>query len=94
MRATNWGGLSDRTQSMKVGDVVRVVRIPEGLRDDDDLQTKTIFERCLGRCFPVIELDGGFVQLHVGEVVGEASYMHSIYIEPEFIEVVGARSLK
>ena len=75
---------------MKAGDVVRVVRIPAGLRDDDDLRTRTLFEFCLGRSFPIAELDGGRLRLDVGEVVGEASYMHSIYIEPEFVEIVEA----
>ena len=28
------------------------------------------------------------IELHVGELLGELSYIHSIYIEPEYVEVV------
>ncbi len=73
---------------MKAGDIVRLVKSPAGLRDDADLRTKKLFELYFGRCFPITELDGGFVKLDVGEVVGEPSYMHTIWIEPEFVEMV------
>ena len=78
---------------MKVGDRVRVIGFPEGL-PDNDMQTKQVFELCLGRIFPiedikqVEDLPYGLVELLVGEVVGEADYMHSIWVEPEFLEVV------
>ncbi len=57
-----------------------VVRVPGGLRDDDDLRTRTLFDLCLGRIFPI--------ELHVGEVLGTSSHIHSIYIEPENVEAV------
>ena len=78
---------------MKIGDKVRVIGIPEDL-PDNEMQTKQIFELCLGRVFPIEDLkqvEGlpyELVELLVGEVVGEADYLHSIYIEPEFIELV------
>ena len=78
---------------MKVGDKVRVIGVPEDL-PDNDMQTKQIFELCLGRVFPIENLkqvEGlpyELVELLVGEVVGEADYLHSIYIESEFLEVV------
>jgi hypothetical protein len=78
---------------MKIGDKVRVIGIPEGLADND-MQTKQVFELCLGRIFPiedfkqVEDLPYKLVELFVGEVVGEADYMHSIWVEPEFLEVV------
>jgi hypothetical protein len=40
---------------MKIGDMVRIVRLPENLVDDEELQPKTLFERCLGRVFPIVE---------------------------------------
>ena len=73
---------------MKAGDLVRIVKIPAGVRDDDDLCTKKLFDLCLGRCFPIIKLDDGFVVLDVGEAGGEPSYMQTIWIEPEFVELV------
>ena len=82
---------------MKVGDKVRVIGIPEGL-PDNDMQTMQVFEQCLGRIFPiedikkVEDLPHELVELLVGEVVGEADFMHSIWIEPEFLEVVDTKS--
>ena len=78
---------------MKIGDRVRVVGTPDGL-PDDDMETKRIFGLCVGRVFPVKDLtrveglEYQLVELHVGEVVGEPDYVHSIWIEPEFAEIV------
>lgn len=73
---------------MKVGDLVRVVKVPPGLRDSQDLQTRALFELCLGRIFPIADIQDKLIELHVGETVAEPSYMHSIYIESEYLEAV------
>lgn len=73
---------------MKVGDLIRIVKVTAGLRDDDDLRTKTLFDHCLGKTFPIAGIDANRIELHVGEVFGKPSHIHSIYIEPEFVEVV------
>jgi hypothetical protein len=44
--------------------------------------TQALFAACVGRVFPIAGTDNGLLELHVGEVVGEESYMHSIWIEP------------
>jgi hypothetical protein len=76
---------------VKPGDLVRVVAIP--LRLPDSAETKLVFERCVGHIFPIIDVTAhGHVELEVGEVVGGAAYLHSIWIEPECLEVVQARS--
>jgi hypothetical protein len=36
---------------MKIGDIIRVVKIPAGLRDDGDLRTKTYSIFALARLF-------------------------------------------
>jgi len=78
---------------MKTGDKVRVVRIPAEL-SDNELGTKEVFQRCVGRIFPIVnvkvleETQQRLLELEVGEVVGEPAYMHSIWIEPEFVELV------
>ena len=72
---------------MKVGDKVRITGIPPKL-PDNDLGTKTLFELCVGREFEVAGFEGDLLELHVGEIVGEPSYMQAIWIEPEFLEVV------
>jgi hypothetical protein len=73
---------------MKVGDLVRVIQVPAGLRDDEDLPTKTLFDLCLGKTFPIAEIDANMIELHVGELLGKLPYQHSIFIEPEFVEAV------
>ncbi|WP_424664527.1 hypothetical protein [Candidatus Binatus sp.] len=80
--------------SMKVGDKIRIVKLPKGLVDDEQLQTKSLFELCLGRVFlireivPVVETGGELLELHVGKVLGEAAFAHSIWIESELVELV------
>ena len=63
---------------MKAGDMVRVVEIPAGMRDEDDLRTKTLFELCLGQSFPITELEHGFIKLDIGEVMGEPAYANNL----------------
>lgn len=70
---------------MKIGDRGEVVAIPEALPDDTG--TRALFMRCLGRHFPVVDLKGHLVELEVGEVVGEPSYMHSIWIERDYVRL-------
>lgn len=38
--------------------------------------------------FPIEGFLNGQVELCVGEVLGEPDYMHSVWIEPEFVEIV------
>ena len=81
---------------MKIGDQVRVVRLPDGLVEDDLFQTISLFEHCLGRTFPIVgiqpvpETGSDLLELEVGEVVGKPAYVHSIWIERDFVEVVEA----
>ena len=73
---------------MKIGDLIRVVSVPDGLPEDDpatDRWMKTIFEPCVGHSFPIIDLTNGLIELEVGEVMGVESYLHSIWIEPDCV---------
>jgi hypothetical protein len=47
--------------------------------------TQALFEACVDRVFSVVGIDNGLLELHVGEVVGEESYMQSIWIEPSCV---------
>jgi hypothetical protein len=39
--------------------------------------------------FPIVEFnDVGWLELEVGEVLGKPACMDSIWIEPEFVEIV------
>jgi hypothetical protein len=71
---------------MNVGDRVRVVALPPSL--PDGMGTRDLFQRCQNNVFPIVGFQGRLIQIEVGEILGEPPYMHSIWIEPEFIEVV------
>ncbi|MGC2110883.1 MAG: hypothetical protein WA655_15285 [Candidatus Korobacteraceae bacterium] len=74
---------------MKEGDLIRVVRLPDGVQDSERFSTRAILERCVGHVFPVMGMNNvGYLQIDVGEVVGKPSYMESIWIEPECVELV------
>ena len=74
---------------MKEGDLIRVIRVPEGVRDSDEFKTRSTLEHCIGRVFPIMGFNEyGMIQIDVGEIVGKPSYMESIWIEPECMEPV------
>ena len=75
---------------MLVGQLVRVVKIPESLPDDHELKTKEIFEKALGKTFRISDFQGELLVLDVGELRGKASCLETIYIEPECVESVEA----
>ncbi len=78
-----------RSDDMKIGDLVRVVSVPETVRDSDRFKTRSALERCLGRIFPVMGINEyGLIQIDIGEAVGKPTYMDSIWIEPECVELV------
>lgn len=65
----------------KVGDKVRVVRIPSDLDDRADIDTPGVFKRALGRKFLV----EGFDQY--GNVELRVTRDDTIWIEPEFLSL-------
>ena len=65
---------------MKIGDLGVITGIPSTL--PDGMGTRELFQKCLGRTFAIVGFENGLVELEVGEVLGEPSYMHSIWIEP------------
>jgi hypothetical protein len=42
---------------MRAGDKVKLVGIPPDVQDKDDLQTRTLFEKCLGQTFVVVDVE-------------------------------------
>ena len=76
---------------VKLGDRVRLVAIPDDLPPDAEpgaLGTDSLFQRCLGRVFPVVDINElGWPQLDMGEVNGQAGYMDSIWVEPSRLVV-------
>lgn len=75
---------------MKIGNRVEVVAVPRSL--PSGMGTQALFEACVGRVFPIADIDdNGLLELHVGEVVGQDSYLHSIWIEPGHVVLHAAR---
>jgi hypothetical protein len=77
---------------LKIGDKVRLICIPPDLRDDKGLQTRKLFEKCLGQTFAVAfkAVDGlpyELVRLDVGHLVGKAPYLETIWVEPEHLRL-------
>jgi hypothetical protein len=79
---------------MKTGDRVRLIRVPDAVRDDPNFPARTVFMLCIGRVFPVVgfqQVDGlpaDLIELEVGEVVGKAAYEETIWVEPDCVEAV------
>jgi len=74
---------------MKIGDKVRVERMPDGVPPDDK-QLQKLFRGCLGKTFPIIKFDGPLVELHVGEVFGKPAEHHQIWLAPDRVKLVEA----
>ena len=55
---------------MNIGDKVRVMGIPDGVPPDNK-QLLTLFGGCVGKTFPIVKIDDGLVELHVGEAFGK-----------------------
>ncbi len=78
---------------MKIGDKVRLIGIPADAHDDEKLQTRTLFEKCLGETFTVAGLETveglpyQLVRLDVGHMLGEAPYLETIWVEPEYLQL-------
>ena len=78
---------------MKVGDTAKLIGIPPILRDDEQLQTRTLFEKCLGQSFVItaVEFFEGvpfpLARIDVGHVMGKEPWEHSIWVEREYLEL-------
>lgn len=72
---------------MEIGNKVEVVSVSRDL-PENDLETKSLFQSCIGRVFPIVGFQGHLLELEVGEVLGEQPYMQSIWIEPEHVRLV------
>jgi hypothetical protein len=79
---------------MKAGDVVKLMGIPPNLKDQEDLPTRTLFEKCLGQLFVVAGVDSvngvptPLAKLDVGQVVGVEPWKHTISVEPEYLQFI------
>ena len=81
------------TSTVKAGDRVKVIGVPPNLHGKD-LKTRSLFEKCVGAAFEVLGfeyaegLDVPLIRLDVGHVRGKKSWEDTIWIEPQFVEIV------
>jgi hypothetical protein len=74
------------------GDKVRIIGVPPDLPEDERLQSRALFERCIGEIFPIVDiahLEGPpykLLQLDVGNVVGKPACMETIWTELQYVE--------
>jgi hypothetical protein len=73
---------------MKIGDKVRVMKVPDGVPPDN--QVMTLFRGCVGKTFPIVKIDDGLVELHVGEAFGKPAEFHQIWLEPAQLKLIEA----
>jgi hypothetical protein len=78
---------------VRIGDKVRLIGIPPDAHDGKELQTRTLFEKCLGEIFTVAGLETveglpyQLVKLDVGGVLGKAPCLETIWVEPEYLQL-------
>jgi hypothetical protein len=78
---------------MKQGDTAKVIGIPPNVRDDEELQTRTLFEKCLGQSFVITAVESfegvpfPLARIDVGHVMGKEPWEHSIWVEREYLEL-------
>ena len=78
---------------MKSGDTAKLIGIPPNVRDDEELQTRTLFEKCLGHSFVIAAVESfdgvpfTLARLDVGHVIGTESWEHTIWVEREYLEL-------
>jgi hypothetical protein len=74
---------------MKVGDQVRVTKIPDDLPKDNK-QLQTLFRGCMNKTFPIAAFDGDLIELHVGEAFGKPADYHRIWLDAAHLQPIEA----
>lgn len=81
-------------ETMQVGDTVRLKAVPLDVKDQDDLQTRTLFQQCVEKCFVVADIEHpeGFpfslLRLEVGGVMGLEPSSDVIWVEECLVDKV------
>lgn len=72
---------------MKVGDSVKLVRLPPELPEGDkQLPTKATFEKCVGHLLRIAGFnDLGWAELDIESVTGSVG--ETIWVEPDYLEL-------
>ena len=78
---------------MKPGDIAKLIGIPPNVRDDAELQTRALFEKCLGQSFVIAEVESfegvpfPLARIDVGHVIGKKPWEHTIWVEREYLQL-------
>jgi hypothetical protein len=78
---------------MKAGDTAKLIGIPPDANDDERFKSRTLFEKCLGQSFVISAVESvegvpfPLARIDVGYVVGKKSWEHTIWVEPEYLEL-------
>jgi hypothetical protein len=78
-----------KPHAFKVGDKIKVVKVPSGLHDAAGIGTPELFQRLLGKILRIEAFDEyGHLDLNVFDDGSQTpDYCHhTIWIEPEFVE--------
>lgn len=74
---------------MKIGDTVRVTKIPADL-PADNVQLQTLFRGCLHKSFKIVAFDDDLLELHVGEAFGKPAEYHQIWLAADHVKLIEA----
>lgn len=94
-----WNGTGMTEGALKIGDNVRLIGIPPDTRDDEELRTHTLFEKCRGKTFAIAGLDTieglpyQLVRLNVGHILGQPPELQTIWVEPQYLQLAISDSL-
>ena len=78
---------------MKAGDTAKLIGIPPNVRNDEEFETRSLFEKCVGKSFVIdaVESFNGvpfpLARIDVGQVIGKQPWVHSIWVEMEYLEL-------
>ena len=78
---------------MKVGDTAKLIGIPPNLPNDEELETRALFEKCLGQSFVIAAVESfegvpfPLARIDVGHVIGKKPWENTIWVEEEYLEV-------
>ncbi|MGL4397774.1 MAG: hypothetical protein ACRCS9_14635 [Hyphomicrobium sp.] len=72
---------------MKVGDRVRVTKVPADLPAQDQ-RLQTLFKTCVGKEFEVVSIEDEQIELHVGSAFGKAADYHRIWLPADHVRTV------
>ena len=72
----------------KIGDWVTIVKIPPDIGNETEMNTKRVFEICIGKTYPIQGFDKyGHLELDVSKDVDHVvgGFMNTIWIEAKFV---------